>query len=72
MMVIKKNRIKELLVKNDKTITDMAKEIDVCTKTIYNIIDKKNSPKLNLAKSIAKYFKVNMDDVFEFEEEYKH
>jgi len=68
MLRIKNNKIKELLDQGVE-ISEIAKTLRVTTRTIYNIINNKNNPSLPLAKSIANFFKKDIDHLFEFEEE---
>ena len=68
MLKIKKTNIIHHLHENKTSISELSDEIGVDKKTIYNILNKKNTPRLSLAQAIAVFFEKKIDDIFEFEE----
>jgi len=70
MLRIKRNNIIEHLHKNHISIADLAKKADVNNKTIYNIINNRNTPNLSLAKTIANILNTTIEALFSFENEH--
>ncbi len=69
MLKIKRNNLIDMLHENQMSVSELSRKAGVNEKTIYNIIKKKNTPKVSLAQTIAKIFGLSIDGVFEFEEE---
>lgn len=69
MLKIKRNRIIEMMHKQGKTVNEISRELGVSKKTVYNVIKKQVTPSVSFAESIARYFKTDINDIFEFEEE---
>ncbi len=63
-----KNRIKELRAKYGLTQLDLAKKAGVRRETIVFLEKGKYNPSLKLAYDISKIFKLNIEDVFFFED----
>lgn len=63
-----KSRIKELRAKNDLTQQDLANLVGVRRETIVFLEKGKYNPSLKLAHSIAKVFRLPIEEVFLFEE----
>ncbi|WP_071460861.1 helix-turn-helix transcriptional regulator [Bacillus massilinigeriensis] len=61
------NRVYEYRVLNKLTQQELAKEIGVSRQTIIVMEKNKYVPSLLLAFKIAKYFKVNIEEIFSFE-----
>lgn len=70
MLKIKRNNIIEHLHLNKMSITDLAKKAEVNTKTIYNLINNRNTPNLSLAKTIANILNTTIEALFSFENEH--
>ena len=64
-----KNKIKVYRAMHDLTQEDLAQAIGVTRQTILAIEKEKYIPSLDLAFRIATYFKVTVEDVFQYEEE---
>jgi len=64
-----KNKILDNLADKNVSVKELSIRVGVTDKTIYNIIKRKNDPKISLANKIAKFFGRNVDEMFEFEEE---
>lgn len=64
-----KNKIKVFRAMHDLTQEDLANAIGVTRQTILAIEKGKYVPSLDLAFKIARYFQVNIEDVFQYEEE---
>jgi putative transcriptional regulator len=64
-----KNKIKVHRAIHDLTQEDLAKAIGVTRQTILAIEKGKYVPSLDLAFRIARYFKVNVEDIFLYDEE---
>jgi putative transcriptional regulator len=64
-----KNKIKVFRAMHDLTQEDLAQAIGVTRQTILAIEKEKYIPSLDLAFRIASYFKVTIEDVFQYEEE---
>ena len=64
-----KNKIKVFRAMYDLTQEDLAQAIGVTRQTILAIEKGKYVPSLDLAFRIARYFKVNVEEVFTFESE---
>ena len=62
-----KNRIKELRARDDLTQEDLAKLVGVRRETIGFLEKGKYNPSLALAHSIAKVFKLPIEDIFIFD-----
>jgi putative transcriptional regulator len=62
-----KNKIKVFRAMHDMTQEDLAQEIGVTRQTILAIEKGKYIPSLDLAFKIARYFKVNIQEVFDYE-----
>ena len=69
MLRIRRNNLITKMHENSKSATEIANEIGVSYRTIYNIITKKNTPSVALAMSLANLFGVSIEHIFEFEEE---
>ncbi len=69
MLKIARNKIIDEMHHNGCSVLEIANELRVDTKTIYNVIKKKNKPSLPLAASIARFFGKNIEEIFEFEDE---
>jgi len=63
-----KNRLRELRELKGLTQEDLAKTLGVTRQTIIAIEKGKYNPSLELAFKIAKFFKVNIEDIFIYEE----
>jgi len=65
-----KNRIKELRARENLTQLELAKKVGVRRETIVFLEKDKYNPSLKLAHDIASIFKLNIEEVFIFEEEH--
>ncbi|MGA7626900.1 MAG: helix-turn-helix transcriptional regulator [Methanoregula sp.] len=63
-----KNKIKVYRAMQDLTQEDLAKAIGVTRQTILAIEKGKYIPSLDLAFRISRYFKVNIEEVFSYDE----
>jgi len=63
-----KNKIKVFRAMHDMTQEDLAVAIGVTRQTILAIEKGKYIPSLDLAFRIARYFKVNIEEIFNYEE----
>jgi putative transcriptional regulator len=63
-----KNKIKVFRAMHDLTQEDLAQAIGVTRQTILAIEKGKYVPSLDLAFKIARHFKVNIEEVFQFDE----
>jgi putative transcriptional regulator len=63
-----KNKIKVYRAMHDLTQEDLARNTGVTRQTILAIEKGKYVPSLDLAFKIARYFQVNIEDVFQYEE----
>lgn len=61
-----KNKIKVYRAMHDLTQEDLAQAIGVTRQTILAIEKEKYVPSLDLAFKISRYFKVNIEEVFQF------
>ncbi len=59
-----KNNLKVYRAMQDLTQEELAKELDVTRQTIIAIEKEKYDPSLILAFKIAKFFKVQIEDIF--------
>jgi putative transcriptional regulator len=59
-----KNKIKVLRAMHDITQEDLARELGVTRQTIIAIEKNKYDPSLKLAFKMAEYFKVQLEDIF--------
>jgi len=66
-----KNNIKELRARYSYTQEDLASKVDVRRETILYLEQGKYNPSLKLAHDIAKEFKLPIEEVFIFENNYK-
>ncbi|WP_321507384.1 helix-turn-helix transcriptional regulator [uncultured Methanoregula sp.] len=64
-----KNKIKVFRAMHDLTQEDLAMAIGVTRQTILAIEKGKYVPSLDLAFKISRYFKVNIEEVFNYESE---
>jgi len=64
-----KNRIKVFRAMHDLTQEDLAQATGVTRQTILAIENRKYVPSLDLAFRISRYFNVNIEEVFSYEEE---
>jgi putative transcriptional regulator len=64
-----KNKIKVYRAIHDLTQEDLAKAIGVTRQTILAIEKGKYVPSLDLAFRVSRYFKVNIEEVFSYEDE---
>jgi putative transcriptional regulator len=64
-----KNKIKVYRAMHDLTQEDLAKAIGVTRQTILAIEKGKYVPSLDLAFRISRHFKVNIEEVFSYEDE---
>ena len=64
-----KNKIKVFRATHDLTQEDLAQAIGVTRQTILAIEKGKYVPSLDLAFRIARYFRVNIEEVFSYEVE---
>jgi len=62
------NRIREFRAKYDLTQDDLAKKVNVRRETIVFLEKNKYNPSLKLAYDVARIFKVQIEDVFIFNE----
>jgi len=62
-----KNKIKVFRAMHDMTQEDLAQAIGVTRQTILAIEKGKYIPSLDLAFRIARHFKVNVEEVFDYE-----
>ncbi|NMB77948.1 MAG: helix-turn-helix transcriptional regulator [Methanomicrobiales archaeon] len=63
-----KNKIKVFRAMHDLTQEDLAAAIGVTRQTILAIEKGKYVPSLDLAFKISRYFQVNIEEVFQYEE----
>jgi putative transcriptional regulator len=63
-----KNKIKVFRAMHDMTQEDLAQVIGVTRQTILAIEKGKYTPSLDLAFKIARHFKVNIQEVFNYDE----
>jgi putative transcriptional regulator len=63
-----KNKIKVFRAMHDLTQEDLAQAIGVTRQTILAIEKGKYVPSLDLAFRISRYFSVNIEDVFQYDE----
>ncbi len=64
-----KNKIKVFRAMHDLTQEDLAQATGVTRQTILAIENRKYVPSLDLAFRISRYFNVNIEEVFSYEEE---
>jgi putative transcriptional regulator len=64
-----KNKIKVFRAMHDLTQEDLANAIGVTRQTILAIEKGKYVPSLDLAFKIARHFQVNIEEVFQYEDE---
>jgi putative transcriptional regulator len=62
-----KNKIKVFRAMHDMTQEDLAQAVGVTRQTILAIEKGKYTPSLDLAFKIARHFKVNVEEVFDYE-----
>ena len=62
-----RTRIKELRARYDMTQEDLAQAIGVTRQTILAIEKGKYIPSLDLAFKISRHFKVNIEEVFDYD-----
>ncbi len=63
-----KNKIKVFRAMNDLTQEDLAQAIGVTRQTILAIEKGKYVPSLDLAFRISRHFRVNIEEVFQYDE----
>lgn len=63
-----KNDLKVLRAKYDLTQQDLAEKVNVTRQTIISIEKQRYEPSLSLAFKLAKYFEVQIEDIFKYEE----
>ncbi|AIS32651.1 helix-turn-helix transcriptional regulator [Methanobacterium formicicum] len=63
------NKLKVYRAMNEITQEDLAKALGVTRQTIIAIEKNKYDPSLNLAFKIARYFKVQIEDLFIYKDE---
>jgi putative transcriptional regulator len=63
------NKIKDLREQLGFTQLDLAEKVNVSRQTIISLENGKYNPSIFLAYKIAKVFKMNIEEVFLFEEE---
>ncbi|WP_321507803.1 helix-turn-helix transcriptional regulator [uncultured Methanoregula sp.] len=63
-----KNKIKVFRAMHDLTQEDLAEAIGVTRQTILAIENRKYIPSLDLVFRISRYFNVNVEDVFSYDE----
>lgn len=63
-----KNKIKVFRAMHDLTQEDLAQSIGVTRQTILAIEKGKYVPSLDLAFRISRYFRVNIEEVFQYDE----
>jgi putative transcriptional regulator len=63
-----KNKIKVFRAMHDITQEDLARAIGVTRQTILAIEKGKYVPSLDLAFKVARYFQVNIEEVFQYDE----
>jgi len=63
-----KNKIKELRLKYNLTQDELAKKVGVRRETIIFLEQGKYNPSLNLAHSVARVLKTEIDKLFTFED----
>lgn len=68
-MIFMKNKIKVYRAMRDLTQEELAKKLGVTRQTIIAIEKEKYDPSLILAFKIAKFFKVNIEEVFIYQED---
>jgi putative transcriptional regulator len=66
-----KNKIKVFRAMHDLTQEDLAQTIGVTRQTILAIEKGKYVPSLDLAFKIARHFQVNIEEVFQYEDEHR-
>lgn len=59
-----KNKLKVYRAMHDLTQEELAKELKITRQTIIAIEKLKYNPSLSLAFKIARFFKVNIEDIF--------
>ncbi|MCK9151898.1 helix-turn-helix transcriptional regulator [Methanobacterium alcaliphilum] len=62
------NKLKVFRAMKDLTQEDLAKELGVTRQTVIAIEKDKYDPSLNLAFKMAKFFDVNIEDIFVYNE----
>ena len=63
------NRIRELRKENKVTQDDLAGAVGVTRQTIISLENGKYNASLQLAHKISKYFDMNIEDIFIFDED---
>nr|WP_321349522.1 helix-turn-helix transcriptional regulator [uncultured Methanoregula sp.] len=66
-----KNKIKVFRAMHDLTQEDLAQATGVTRQTILAIENRKYVPSLDLAFRISRFFDVNIEEVFSYEEEHE-
>ena len=64
-----KNRIEELRKQNGLKQEDLANALEVSRQTIGSLENGRYNPSIQLAFKIARYFHMNIEDIFIYEED---
>ena len=64
-----KNELKVFRAKHDLTQQDLAEKVGVTRQTIISIEKGRYEPSLSLAFKLAKYFEVQIEEIFSYEED---
>lgn len=63
-----KNRLEELRKQRGIRQEDLAEALEVSRQTIGSLENGRYNPSINLAFKVARYFKMNVEDIFIYEE----
>ncbi|KOF56664.1 MULTISPECIES: helix-turn-helix transcriptional regulator [Clostridium] len=64
-----KNKLKEIRKQRNLSQEDLAKALEVSRQTIGSLENGRYNPSIILAFKIAKYFNMNIEDIFIYEED---
>lgn len=64
-----KNKIRELILKNNINISLLSEKTGIGRTTLYQIKNEKSIPNIEYALKLAKYFNVKVDELFILENE---
>jgi len=67
-MIAMKNKLKVYRAMRDLTQEELAKELNVTRQTILAIEKDKYDPSLSLSFKLARFFKVEIEDIFIYDE----
>ena len=66
------NRLEEIRNKLEINQEELAKELEVSRQTISSLENGRYNPSILLAFKIARYFKMSIEQIFIYEEEWKY